>query len=107
MSKAARIRELYAQGKTCKEIAGIIGCKVEYARICAQQRGTKAAGPSASSADAKYLMRKYGGKTLQEAQMLKQRQRMADPAFRKIQSARVLASYHRRKALAQQPESCS
>lgn len=38
MSKAARIRELYAKGKTCGEIAQIVGCRVEYARVCAQQR---------------------------------------------------------------------
>lgn len=33
ISKAQRIRKLYAQGKTCNEIAEIVGCLPEYARV--------------------------------------------------------------------------
>ena len=37
-TKAARIRALYAEGKTCKEIAAIVGCLPAYARVYARQR---------------------------------------------------------------------
>ena len=51
MSKAARIRELYAKGVGCTEIARIIGCRPEYARVCAQQRVHK----GKSNSDKRYL----------------------------------------------------
>lgn len=36
-SKAARIRNLYAEGKTTTEIAGIVGCLPAYARAVKQR----------------------------------------------------------------------
>ena len=56
ISKAQRIRALYAQGKTCNEIAEIVGCRPEYVRVCAQQR---VAGAN-SNADNAYRTRVYG-----------------------------------------------
>lgn len=38
MSKAARIRELYAQGLGTGEIADLVGCKKEYVRVAGRQR---------------------------------------------------------------------
>lgn len=38
LSKAARIRALYAKGKSTTQIAGTVGCSVTYARVCARQR---------------------------------------------------------------------
>lgn len=38
MSKAQRIRALYAQGKSTREIADEIGCADSYVRVCARQR---------------------------------------------------------------------
>lgn len=43
MTKAARIRALYAEGHTVKMIAEVVGCRQEYVRVCAQQR---VGGPS-------------------------------------------------------------
>ena len=62
-SKAARIRALYAQGKSTGEISEIVGCRIEYVRVAARQRVE--VGPS--EIDRRYLMRKYGGDTLAEA----------------------------------------
>ena len=56
ISKAQRIRALYAQGKTCREIADIVGCRPEYARVCAQQR----VGGADSNADTAYAIRSWG-----------------------------------------------
>ena len=56
ISKAQRIRALYAQGKTCNEIAEIVGCRPEYARVCAQQR----VGGADSNADTAYAIRSWG-----------------------------------------------
>lgn len=56
MSKAARIRALYAEGKTTREIADEVGCRPEYVRVVARQRD--ASGRSAH--DDAYLVRKYG-----------------------------------------------
>jgi hypothetical protein len=38
MTKADQIRDLYAKGYSVKEIAGVIGCREEYVRVCARQR---------------------------------------------------------------------
>jgi DNA invertase Pin-like site-specific DNA recombinase len=38
MSKAERIRKLFAKGKSTTEIAKIVGCTTTYARVCARQR---------------------------------------------------------------------
>ena len=43
MSKAARIRELYAHGLSTREIAERVGCRTEYVRTAARQRAN---GPS-------------------------------------------------------------
>lgn len=83
VSKAQRIRALYAQGKTCNEIADIVGCLPEYARVCAQQRRRGAL----SKADEAYMMRRYGGKTAVEAQRLKSKERDADPEQREKRCA--------------------
>jgi uncharacterized protein YjcR len=50
MSKAARIRELYAQGFSVREIADKVGCSPEYVRIAARQR----AGGSHSEGDKRW-----------------------------------------------------
>ena len=38
MTKSARIRALYAEGKSTREIADIVGCGMSYVRVCARQR---------------------------------------------------------------------
>ena len=38
MSKAAKIKQLYAQGMSVAQIAEIIGCDPAYVRVCARQR---------------------------------------------------------------------
>lgn len=38
MTKAERIRTLYAAGKSIREIADIIGCSDSYVRVAARQR---------------------------------------------------------------------
>lgn len=38
MTKSARIRALYAEGKSTREIADIVGCGTSYVRVCARQR---------------------------------------------------------------------
>lgn len=55
MTKAQRIRELYAKGYTPPEIAKIVGCLDSYARVCARQR----VGGSQCSADVKYSRAVY------------------------------------------------
>lgn len=53
MTKADRIRALYAAGKSTREIADIIGCKTSYVRVVARQRRG-----GLSEHDIKYLPRK-------------------------------------------------
>ncbi len=38
MTKAYKIRLLYAQGKSTREIADALGCSTEYVRVCSRQR---------------------------------------------------------------------
>lgn len=38
MSKAQKIRELYAKGLTTAQIAKRVGCLDSYVRVCARQR---------------------------------------------------------------------
>lgn len=38
MTKSDRIRDLYAEGKSTREIADIVGCGTPYVRVCARQR---------------------------------------------------------------------
>ena len=38
MTKSDRIKALYAQGKSTREIADIVGCHDSYVRVCARQR---------------------------------------------------------------------
>lgn len=83
VSKAQRIRKLYAQGKNCNEIAEIVGCLPEYARVCAQQRSRG----QLSRADEAYLMRRYGGKNVQEATARRHAEDMANPVKRKKRNA--------------------
>lgn len=51
MTKADKIRELYALGWATSKIAAEVGCRVEYVRVCAQQRRDG----RMSRADRKYL----------------------------------------------------
>lgn len=82
ISKAQRIRKLYAAGKTCNEIAQIVGCLPEYARVCAQQRRKG----RLSRADEAYLIRRYGGKNALEASARRHAEEMANPVKRKKRS---------------------
>lgn len=67
MSKAARIRELYADGKTTAVIATIVGCRPEYVRVAGRQRKD-----GMSKSDVKWLMSAYPeARTLREAVNLK------------------------------------
>ncbi len=50
-SKAQRIRELYAKGMSTREIADRVGCRSEYVRVVARQRGEN----GMSEADKRYL----------------------------------------------------
>ena len=56
MSKAARIRELIAQGVPDKEIAEMVGCLVEYVRVAGHQRTGKGKTPT----EIKYRIKKFG-----------------------------------------------
>ncbi len=51
MSKAAQIRKLYAQGLGTREIADLVGCRVEYVRVAGRQRNLPG---GVSVAQAKY-----------------------------------------------------
>lgn len=63
MNKAKTIRGLYDAGNlTVKEIANIVGCRVEYVRTCARQRRN-----GRSNADAAWL-KKTGYRNEGEAQ---------------------------------------
>ena len=50
MTKADQIRRHYDGVKTTREIARIVGCGIEYVRVCARQR----CNGKASSSDIKY-----------------------------------------------------
>jgi len=50
MTKADQIRALYAKGYSVREIAGVIGCREEYVRVCARQRAN-----GVSKAEMKWL----------------------------------------------------
>jgi hypothetical protein len=83
VSKAARIRELYALGIPNRDIAAQVGCSMEYVRVAARQR-VLAGGRS--EADQRY----YGTHADQvrtwkrEYMLLYQRERYAnDPEFRR------------------------
>lgn len=52
MSKAAQIKELYAQGLGSAEIAAIVGCKQEYCRVAGRQRNVPG---GYSAADKRYI----------------------------------------------------
>ena len=56
--KAAQIRKLYAEGKSIKEIAAIIGCRDSYVRICARQRVLPGGW---SQSDINWVTKTYGG----------------------------------------------
>lgn len=56
MSKASRIRELYAQGLGTREIADRVGCRIEYVRVAARQRKDG----NNSEIDTRYLVNKFG-----------------------------------------------
>ena len=91
MTKAQRIRELYAQGKTCGEIAALIGCRVEYARVCAQQR---AKGESRADKNWKVNAADHIRRQRRE----KWRWRYAtDPVFRERHKATKARYYHQAK----------
>lgn len=63
MTKAARIRELYAQGKSTSAIAEIVGCSAGYVRVCARQRGVnaiKVKGCRMAKADIAYYTARHG-----------------------------------------------
>jgi len=49
-SKAERIMTLYAAGKSTREIADTVGCRIEYVRVVARQRN----GSSTSSPELRY-----------------------------------------------------
>lgn len=75
VTKTERILALYSTGKyTTREVADTVGCLPAYVRVVARQR--KGAGYSDN--DARYLMRRYGGKSLAEAV----RNQLSDPAVR-------------------------
>lgn len=62
MNKAEKIRELYAQGLSTREIAGIVGCRTEYVRVVARQRVN-----GSSHIERRYLCRRYGTEDIAEA----------------------------------------
>lgn len=74
-SKAARIRELYAQGLGTAEIAKVVGCKPEYVRVAGRQRKD---GPSPHD------KRWHGGEPYRAWARQYQSQRWAtDPEYRR------------------------
>lgn len=63
MTKAERIRELYAKGLSTREIADTVGCLTSYVRVCARQR----AESGTSKIDARYLKKRFGTSNITEA----------------------------------------
>lgn len=91
MSKAARIRALYAEGRSTREIAAIVGCRPEYVRVAGRQRKH---GPA--PADQRYRVSPKGQASL-EARYQKFIQRYrSDPEFRKRLNARKAESWRER-----------
>ena len=99
VSKAQKIRALYAEGKTCNEIAQIVGCLPEYARVCAQQRGK---GHWYSKADATYELRRNGGKTFKEARRIGRKKRYQTDAVYRKRHIDKCAEYRARKCAERQ-----
>jgi uncharacterized protein YjcR len=62
MSKAARIRELYAQGYETREIADLVGCSPEYVRVAGRQRrdGKSVAQIAYEASHPDYIERRNG-----------------------------------------------
>jgi hypothetical protein len=82
-SKAARIRELYANGVPNRAIAAQVGCSVEYVRVAARQRVLPG---GRSEADQRYMGTHADQLTTwkREYTLLYQRERYAnDPEFRR------------------------
>jgi hypothetical protein len=106
MTKKVQILRLAKLGKTTREIATkVMGlapdasrdeadAKMAYVRVVIRQRK----GGTYSAADKAWLMRTYGGATVQEAQRNKSRIRYADPTSRERELAYMKTSYYRRKA---------
>lgn len=61
MSKAQRIRELYAHGYSIKQVAEIVGCRDSYVRTCARQRVLEG---GRSIADIRYELSDKGNATV-------------------------------------------
>jgi DNA-binding CsgD family transcriptional regulator len=93
-TKSERIMALYAKGRTTRQIAETVGCRIEYVRVVARQRkgGT-------SKHDEAYLMRRYGGKTLKEAHRNEMRVRLADP-IRRARHMQHVRNYRARQRAA-------
>ena len=65
MSKAQKIRDLYAQGLSTAQIAKRVGCSDSYVRVCARQR----VNGKASDHDRAYW-RSHGCQTQHEYRLL-------------------------------------
>jgi hypothetical protein len=110
MTKAKRIRDLYATGKTTRQVACIVWdtkaptkANLAYCRTAGRQRLPGKPGHT-SVADRRYLRKRYGTRSLVEAWRLRQRERYADPvryaAFLKTQRL-----WRKRRSLEAQAES--
>lgn len=86
MTKADRIRALYAEGRTIKQIAEIVGCREEYARVCAQQR----VNGRYSAADVRYAPEKAARQSWRYK---------TDPEFRARRNAASRSSKRRKRVI--------
>jgi hypothetical protein len=99
VNKAARIRDLAKKGKSTKEISlAVFGeysdKTTAYVRVAKNQRN----GVSYSKSETRYLIKRYGGKTVQEAVRNRAREVYADPANRAKKQEFNRRYYHRHKA---------
>lgn len=93
-SKAARIRALYAQGVSTREIADQVDCRPEYVRVVARQRVLPG---SVSVSDLAYRKTDAYKARHRAYQRQWQRQRYrTDPTWRADVLARNKAVYHQR-----------
>lgn len=76
VSKAARIRELLAEGKSTREIADLLGCDPAYVRVAGRQRQK-----GVSSADERYYNKLYGVDTMADAWRIQSQRRYANPVL--------------------------
>lgn len=102
-TKAARIMALHKQRKTTREIAmavyqlpkdapwEVVDRKAAYVRVVIGQRQ----GVSYSAAETRYLLKKYGGKTVQEASATRERIRYATNPSRRAYLSTYSKNYRK------------